>query len=52
MYNKIFDGIFLEFPTDESNPNEVLNFQSYIQDRTQFIAIESTVSMPKVFSVF
>lgn len=52
MFNKIYDRVLTELPLNKVNPNEALNFLSFIQDRTQFIAIESSVSMPKVFSVF
>ena len=52
MLHKVYERIEKEIPKDESVNDEILQFLSFLCDKTLFIAIQSSIDMPHVFSVF
>ena len=52
MLHKVYERIEKEIPFNESVNDEILRFASFLCDKTLFIAIQSSIDMPHVFSVF
>lgn len=52
MFHKIYKRIEDEIPYNESDNSEILQFLAFITERILFIAIQSSIDMPHVFSVF
>ena len=52
MLHKIYKRIEEEIPANENDNSEILLFLAFILERTLFIAIQSSIDMPHVFSVF
>ncbi len=52
MFNRIYSRIEKEIPINGSINDEILRFFSFVCDKTLFVAIQSSIDMPHVFSVF
>ncbi len=52
MLENIYSRIQKEIPDDPNNRGEIISFYDFLLERTQFIAIQSSLDMPHVFSVF
>lgn len=52
MLHKVYERIEKEIPIRKDAPDEILHFLSFLCDKTLFIAIQSSIDMPRVFSVF
>jgi uncharacterized protein with ParB-like and HNH nuclease domain len=52
MFFKVYQRIEKEIPQNDGSNNEILHFLNYLMDKTLFIAIQSSIDMPHVFSVF
>jgi len=52
MFNSIYDFIFEKTNQPGMDKNEIITFFNFIINKVIFIAIQSSVSMPRVFSVF
>ena len=52
MFNRINDRIEKEIPLDPNNNDGILKFLAFLLEKTLFIAIQSSIDMPHVFSVF
>ncbi len=52
MFKRIYSRIEKEIPINDSINDEILRFFSFVCDKTLFIAIQSSINMSHVFSVF
>lgn len=52
MFLEIYTRIEKEIPIQDGDQNEILKFLAFLLEKTLFIAIQSSIDMPHVFSVF
>lgn len=52
MFNEIYSRIEREIPVQGGNKVDILSFLAFLLEKTLFIAIQSSIDMPHVFSVF